>query len=82
MSAVTPLKKRMDFNLFKLLSFRLKELISLDNLCSPWNEVTALNCLRRKPFPAHRLEKESRKISLIRLMLAFANALVMKFSSS
>lgn len=77
LSAVTPRKIRMDFNLFKLSSFRLKELISLDTLYSPWNEVTALNCLWRKPFPAQRFERESRKISFITLMLAFANALVM-----
>lgn len=71
----------MVFNLFKLLSFRFKELISLDTPCSPWNEVTALNCLWRRTFLAHRLEKGSRKISFIRLMLAFSSALVMKFSS-
>lgn len=82
MSAVTPLKTRVDFNLFKLLSFRLKELISVHTLCSPRNEVTALNCLWRKPLPARGLERTSRKSSFIRLMLAFANALVMKFSSS
>lgn len=63
----------------KFLSFRLKELISVTSPRSPRNEVTAL---WRRPFPEHRLERESRKISFIRLMLASVTASVMKFSSS
>lgn len=72
----------MDFNLCKLLSVRLKELISVDSPCSPGNEAAALNYLWRRPFPAHRLERESKKISFIGLMLALVTAFIMKFSSS